>query len=112
MKNRQLNIRVSGRLMGRMERVAGTKGLDVSELVRTAVDKYLTEEEKGMDRFMLKETDKLAIGYDCVRVFTEKDVAEYIAEGYTEVTREEALEKVKTWDNIGSKYLGFTTNNI
>lgn len=112
MKNRQLNIRVSDRLVERMERVAGTKGLDVSELARAAIDKYLTEEEKGMDRFMIKETDKLAIGYDCIRVFTQEDVDEKIADGYTEVSREEALEKVKTWDNIVSKYLGLTTSNI
>ena len=112
MKNRQINIRLSDRLIERTVKIAERKGLDLSTVVRTALDQYLTKEDNGMEWFMLKQTDKLAVGYDCIRVFTEKDVADKIADGYIEVSREEALEKVKTWDNIGSKYLGFTTNNI
>jgi len=60
-----------------------------------------------MEKYMLKKTDKVAKGYICTRVFAEMDAANLIADGYTEVSREEALEKAGQ-ENMTSKYLGVT----
>ena len=63
-----------------------------------------------MEKYMLKQTDKVKRGYVCTKVFTEDDYKQYLADGYQEVTQNEALEKAGQ-KNITSKYLGVTVTN-
>lgn len=48
MKTEQINTRFQRVLADRIRHVAKQKGLDVSELLRTAVDEYVTREEMKM----------------------------------------------------------------
>lgn len=52
MANRQVNIRFSETLYERASRVSKQKGLSLSELIRAALDEYLSREETKMKPYV------------------------------------------------------------
>ena len=50
MQSKQLNVRVSERLMERINKASEQQGIATSELIRRAIDEYLTKQETSLNK--------------------------------------------------------------
>jgi len=48
MQNKQVNVRMTERLINRVEEVSEIKGVSFSEIVRSALDRYLEKQEESL----------------------------------------------------------------